>query len=177
MTRNPNHHDSVAALSWPVAKDRLPASQARALTSNSQVCDAAWRRTTTMLTPVKTTEAATISQAPASGRPASRHTPPRADASGARKAAGSFTATARSRPITVPRKAQIISAAWASPAWPSQTASRVAGTTTPDPQQAAGDAAPAARHATSTRNSGRAAMAAGEEPRLARSSGRAITSP
>ncbi len=130
-TRKANHQASTASLRSPSTARPLPTSQASAPTSSITVCAACCRCTMTTLTPVKTADASSSRPWPAMSCPASSASVPAAEASGAAKAAGSRTATARSMPITVPRKPPIISAACDTTAGTSQRWPSRAGSTSP----------------------------------------------
>ena len=141
MTRKANHHGSVAALSCPVANDRLPATQASALTSSNQVCDG-------RLAPHDHDVHAGENERCDDHQPGARivpagqqaHARPAPTPAAPGMPRGNFTATARSRPITVPEEAadhqcRVGQTGLSQPG-------RVVGGRDhhPDPQQAAGNA-------------------------------------
>jgi hypothetical protein len=109
-TRNAIHSGATAEITNPASHKALPVAQLAAPSASVRVCSARWRRYTR-------SDPATITRLPAHSsagpacvpRPASSASPPMPANSGAPYAQRAPSATARSRLMTVPKKAPIIS--------------------------------------------------------------------
>lgn len=131
ITRKANHHGRTAPDGAPAAKSALPTHQAQALASSSAVWPARWRISSSTFTATNVVAARTSRTPANAASPRSSATPASPEASGASQASARRAATARSMPITVPRKPHIINAACARGPRPSQSLSAVPGIATP----------------------------------------------